>query len=189
VVQIADEDWLRDTIDDLEGSHRGAKQLELMIKLLDPLLYQGLDDADIAARIAQQLIEMRSRIAGSGGHRLRQIAAEALSKTQRRLPDLFEQLRSEADALNHKGRIRDNVPQALYYEVKDIKADEEKAALELRLAAWLYLEHRVGAGDLADSDERRQLWRELGEIVASDLFLSDDQSDQDLALEITKRMT
>jgi hypothetical protein len=189
VVQIADEHWLRNAIDAPDTNQHGGKQLALMLALLNPLLYQGSDDVDIATRIAQQLVEMRSRIAGSSGHRLRQIAAEALRKTQQSLPDLFEQLRSEADALNHKGRVRDNVPQALFYEVKDIKADQEKAALERRLAAWLYLEHRVGAGHLADSDKRKQLWRELGELVASDLFLSDDQTDQDLALAITTRLT
>jgi hypothetical protein len=134
-------------------------------------------------------VELRQQVAGSTGHPLREVAAEASRDTEEGLPDLAEQLSNEADALNHPARIRDNVPQALFYEVREIKADQERAALERRLAAWLYLEHRVGAGRLPDSDERRRLWRELGELVASDLFVSDEDADQALALAITERLT
>lgn len=186
VVQIASEEWLRDVIS--SGGANG-RQLEFMQSLLDPLLYKSVGDVDIGGRIARQLVEMRGRGAGSTGHRVRQIAAEALGRTEDRLPDLFEQLRREADALNHQGRIRDNVPQTLFYEVTDIKKDQEGSALERRLAAWLYLEHRVGAALLPDSDERKRLWRELGEVVAADLFVSVDEADQELALKITEKVT
>lgn len=189
VVQIADENWFVKATGDADVEGRTATQVKRMQALLDPLLYTGADDIDIGTRIAQQLIEMRGRIQGSRGHRLRQIAAEALSTTEERLPHSFEQLRSEADALNHKGRIRDNVPQALFYEVKEIKEDQETAALERRLAAWFYLEHRIRAGRLDDTDERNRAWRELGELVASDLFQSDDEADQVLANDITQRLT
>jgi hypothetical protein len=180
VTQIASTEWLGAV---------ASKQIKLMQPLLDPLLYKGPGDPHIGRRVARQLLDLRGRLAGASGHRLRQVAAEALSKTEERLPDLFDQLRNEADSLNHQGRIRDNVPQALFYEVKNIKEDQEKAARERCLAAWLYLEHRVGAGLLADSDERKRLWRELGEIVAAALFASDDEADQSLAEAIEKRVT
>jgi hypothetical protein len=111
-----------------------------------------------------------------------------VARTEERVNELAEQLRGEADALNHQGRVRDNIPQALFYEVQEIKADQERAALERRLAAWLYLEHRIGAAVLPDSDSRKRLWRELGEVVAADLFLSEDEADQSLALTITERL-
>ncbi len=189
VVQIADEDWFREVTGAAGVEGRSAKQVERMQKLLNPLLYRSAGDTDIGARVAQQLVEMRGHIKGSRGHRVRQIAAEALGATEERLPQLFEQLRSEADALSHKGQIRDNVPQALFYEVQEIKEDQEKAALERRMAAWFYLEYRVGAGRLDELDERKRVWRELGELVASDLFLSDDEADQALANKITERLT
>lgn len=191
VVQIVDEKWLQEMTGAADASKRGGKQLERMRVLFGPLIYKGAGDPEIAARIAEQLVEMRGRIAiaGSNGHRVRQIAAEALRRTEERLPDLYEQLRDEADALDHKDRVRDNVPQALFYEVKEMKADQERAALERRLAAWFYLEHRVGAEKLEDSDKLKRMWRELGEVVASDLFASEDETDQALANSITERLT
>ena len=201
VAQIVEENWLHDTINETGGKKYYAKQIERMCEMLDPLryrgirdyddpaLYRGIADTDIGSRIAQQLIEIRRRIKGSRGHQLHQVAAEALGPVQERLARLSGQLIDEADALDHKDRVRDNVPQALFYEVPEINKDYEKAALERRLAAWLYLEHRVDAARLDDTDQRKNTWRELGKIVASDLYLSDDEADQDLADKITQRLT
>jgi Trypsin-like peptidase domain len=188
VVQIADEEWLNTAVSSTRADNYDTQQISRMKALLDPLVYRQKDDSEIGERIARQLVEIRANIVGSSGHRLRQVAAEALRMTEERLPDLFQQLMRDADTFNHQGRIRDNVPQALFYEVTEIKADQERAALERRLAAWFYLEHRLGAGNLAESDERKRLWRELGEVVAADLFLSSDEADQSLALLITERL-
>jgi Trypsin-like peptidase domain len=189
VVQIAGVEWLNTAASSTPTDNFDAQQIYRMKALLDPLLYRQNADAEIGERVARQLVEIRSNIAGSSGHRLRQVVAEALRMTEQRLPDLFQQLMRDADALNYQGRIRDHVPQALFYEVTEIKADQERAALERRLAAWFYLEHRLGAKNLTESDERKRLWRELGEVVASDLFLSDDEADQTLALSITERLS
>lgn len=188
VVQIASEEWLQDVISS-GGANSMGGQLKLMQSLLDPLLYKSTSDAHIGSRIAHELLEMRRRGAGSPGHRVRQVAAEALGRTEDRLPDLFEQLRREANALSHQSSIRDNVPQTLFYEVTDIKTDQERSALERRIAAWLYLEHRIGASSLPDSDERKKLWRELGEVVAADLFASINEADQALAQNIDEKLT
>jgi hypothetical protein len=134
------------------------------------------------------LVDLRSMMTGSTGHRIRQVVAAGIALTERVLPSVYEDLSNEADALDHHTRVRDNVPQTLFYEVTDLKEDQEKAARERRLAAWLYLEHRVSAGDLDDGDQRKSLWRLLGELVASDLFLSEAEADQDLALEISERL-
>ena len=188
VVQIVGEEWYRDMTASTVEVHTSAQQLARMKVLLNPLSYKQ-NDTEIGERVSRQLIEMRRRIAGSSGHLLRQVAAEALRVTEERLPDLFDQLMRDADAFSHHGQVRDNVPQALFYEVTEIKADQERAALERRLAAWLYLEHRLEAGRLNESDKLKRLWRELGEVVASDLFLSTDEADQSLALSITERLS
>ena len=189
VVQILDENWLEKITRGTGSKDIPAKQIENMKTLLNPLTYKGTNDNDIGPRIAQQLIQMRGRIRGSKGHRIRQTAAGALRAAEERLPQLFEQLMSEADALDHKDRERENVPQALFYEIEEISEDQEKSALERRLAAWFYLDLRVSADRLDDSDERKRIWRELGEIVASDLYLSDDEADLTLADEITRKLT
>jgi hypothetical protein len=185
VVQIAGEKWLREE----GGKSPYAEQIERMRALLDPLLYLDEADDDIGNRMARQLISIRGRSEGIRGHWLRQVAAAALGPAQERLPHLSGRLVDEADALDHKNRPRDNVPQALFYEITEIKEDQEQAALERRLAAWLYLEHRVGAAQLDDADQRKRVWRELGEIIAGDLYNSMDDSDQALADKITKRLT
>lgn len=182
IVQIVDEGWL----EELKSRRESAGQISRMAALFNPLGYRDVIDDEEAERIAEQLVEMRERIAGSRGHRVRQVAADALGRSQERLPNVVEQLRREADALSHSGRMRDNVPQALYYEVAMLKADEERAALERRLAAWLYLEHRVGAAQLDDADELKQLWRALAGLVASDLLGSDREVDQDLGLSMVE---
>ena len=188
IVQIASEEWYQDMTASTGEAHSSG-QLARMKVLLNPLMYKQAGDTEIGERVARQLIEMRGRISGSSGHLLRQVAAEALRVTEERLPDLFEQLMRDADAFSHHGQVRDNVPQALFYEVKEIKADQERAALERRLAAWLYLEHRLKAGRLDEEDKLKRLWRELGEVVASELFLSADEADQSLALSITERLS
>jgi hypothetical protein len=185
VVQILKERWLREEA----GESHYAKQIAHMRALLDPLLYRDEDDDDIGHRMARQLISIRGRSKGSRGHLLRQVAAAALGPTLERLPHLPGQLLDEADALDHKNRPRDNIPQALFYEITEIKQDQEQAALERRLAAWLYLEHRVGAAQLDDADQRKHTWRELGKIIAGDLYNSMDDADQALAEQITQRLT
>jgi Trypsin-like peptidase domain len=188
VVQIADEQWFQEASTSIAIGGDISQQLVRMGALLNPLFYKT-NDTEIGARIARQLVELRDRIAGSGGHHLRQVAAEALRATEERFPDLFWQLTRDADAFSHQRSVRDNIPQTLYYEVREIKADQERAALERRVGAWLYLEHRLGAGDLDESDSRKRLWRELGELAAYGLFLSSDEADQSLALLITERLS
>jgi hypothetical protein len=170
VVQILEEKWFREK----DEKRHYAKQIERMRAQLDPLLYRNKDDADIGSRMARQLISIRRRSGDPAGHWLRQAAAAALGPTEERLPHPSGHLVDQADALDHKNRARDNVAQALFYEIKEINQDQERAALERRLAAWLYLEYRVGAVRLDDADQRKRMWRELGEIIAGDLYNSTD---------------
>ena len=93
----------------------------------------------------------------------------------------------EADSLNDPNP-RENVPQALYYEVPEIKRDQEVGALERRIAAWLYLDQRLRASDLPEGDPRRLAWIETGQLAAAALFDSDLDSDQDFALYISEKI-
>lgn len=189
VVQLLDADWLAESRRGQDAADLPMRQIESMRTLLGPLTYAGEGDSDIGTRMAQQLIEMRERIRGSGGHPVRQAAAEALRATEQRLPRVVEQLTREADALDRKHAERDNVSQALFNEVKEIKMDLEKSALERRIAAWFYLDVRVGADRLDGSGDLRRTWKELGEIVVTGLYNSDDAADHVLADEIDGKLT
>jgi hypothetical protein len=187
-VQIADERWLAQPTDPDGHVLPVAEQVQLMQGLFDPLVYDKTPDDSVGRRIAEQLLSIREQVQGRSGHPVRQAATEALARIDERSPDPDHVLRDEADSLNHLGRTRTNVPQALFYEATEIKADQERAALERRLAAWLYLEHRVRATELPEEDERKALWRELGETVVADLYATGDDADLDLAVHIEEAL-
>lgn len=183
-VQIAESEWLSKPTDPYGRELPIGGQIQRMQRLLDPLLYNAVPDSAVGKRIAAQLISIREQVQGRSNHPVRQAATEALARSEERLADPERLLSEEADSLNHVGRTRTNVPQALFYEAASVKADEERAALERRVAAWLYLEHRVRAHDLPEEDPRKALWQELGEIVVADLYASDLDTDVDLAAKI-----
>jgi hypothetical protein len=186
-VQIASAGWL-DHIDNSPPEKPGPRRQVMQLKdLMDPLVYSDDIDTDLGSFIAERLLEARQS-PGITGLQVRRTAGEALRRVQEPVPHVVYQLAQDADSLNHPARIRSNVPQALFYEIKEIKENQERAAIDRRLAAWLFLEHVSKAADLELSDERHKLWRELGDSVAADLFLSDDLADQDLALLITERI-
>ena len=189
VVQILDADWLKERPHEKDAAVLPMKQITSMRTLLGPLAYAGHDDSDIGTRIAQQLIDMRERVRGSGGHPVRQAAAEALKAAEKRLPQLVEQLTREADALDRKDAERANMSQALFNEIEEIKRDLEKSALERRIAAWFYLDLRVGADRPDGSDDLRRIWKELGDLVVTGLYNSDDAADHALADEIDGKLT
>jgi hypothetical protein len=70
--------------------------------------------------------------------------------------------------------------QILFSAGKGMKRDRERAALEHRIAAWLYLEHRLKTGSSDRDDALKKLYRELGQLAAAALY--DSGTDEDLAL-------
>lgn len=189
IVQILDADWLKGRLAEQDAANLPMEQIKSMRTLLGPLAYAGRDDGDIGTRMAQQLVDTRERNRGSEGHPIRQAAAAALKTTEKRLPQLVEQLTREADALDRKDAKQANKSQALFNEVEEIKQDLEKSALERRIAAWLYLDLRVGADRLDGSDDLRRIWKELGDLVVTGLYDSDDAADHALADEIDGKLT
>ena len=187
-VQIARKSWLDAPTDPNDQPVAVAGQLELMARLFEPLVYDDRPDRAVGARIAEQLTLNRKQMQGISGHPIRQFAIEALANVGERLSDPADLLRENANALNHLARTRLNVPQALFFEATAIKADQERAALERRVAAWLYLEHRVSAGELENDDPRRAQWRELAEIVVAELYVTGEDADLDLAIRIEERL-
>jgi hypothetical protein len=190
-VQIVDGNWF-DTEIPADG---GRRQLGLMRNLFHPLSYPKGGGEDLGTLVVEAL-DAVNQSRGSSGHRLQQVAARALSRVEPKTLHVSVQLREEADRLDNLERARYNVPQSLFYEVPKIKEDHEHAALERRLAAWLYLEHRVGAAQRDESDPLKVQWRELGQQVADDLLrrleadplTPDLAADFELAIEISEKV-
>ena len=179
-VQIVDRTWRKSLVPEAAPS----RQLALMQQIFEPLNY-GIPGFHLGDRAVEQLVNI-SKSGGTSGHRLRRVAADVLSEVQPKISNVADALSKEADSLDNPRRERLNVPQTLFFEAQAIKIGEEKAALERRLAAWLYLEHRVRARDLPADDPRRGQWTQLGRQVAERLLSNDD--DIDLGIMISDLM-
>jgi tetratricopeptide (TPR) repeat protein len=181
VVQIVSRSWIA------KAQTTASKgQFDLMLTLLDPVQYDDTEDEAIGATIAARLIEIRNRPERQGGYGLRRVAAEALARVDAAMPDVVAALSEEADALHHPNQLSQNVPRALYYEIPAIKQDQERAALERRIAAWLYLDRRLAAGSRPPDDPLRRAWIGIGRQAATGLFDSPAAADQRLFLEISE---
>lgn len=182
-VQIVDKEWW----DSLEPDAAPSRQLQGMRRAFTPHDY-GLSGGTVSDQVADELAKSLVKISTSGaasGHRVRRVVVEALQTTQPMLSGVPDSLCTEADSLDNPVRERLNVPQTLFFEAQAIKADEERAALELRLAAWLYLEYRVGARELPGDEPQRRQWVQLGRQVAESLLLNGSDADVKLGIEIS----
>jgi hypothetical protein len=186
VIQLVSNSWIAQVADGRPA--RSKRQFDLMLRLFNPIQYDDDKDETVGGAIAARLIDLRNTPELQGGHGLRNVAAEALARVDTRVPDIVAQLSQEADALHHPDQLRQNVPRALYYEIPAIKKDQERAALERRIAAWFYLDKRLGAGTRAADDPLHRAWVDTGRTVAAELFASPDQADQALALEISEKV-
>jgi TIR domain/Trypsin-like peptidase domain len=189
VIQIVSDSWVSHVLTgESESVATSGQQFASMLALLGPIRYQGESDSTIGSEVAAKLIELRNSPELQGGHGLRRVAAEALARVDEVVPDVVALLRAEADLLSHPDQARNNVPQALYYELPGVKADQEKGALERRIAAWLYLDQRLKAADLPSDSALRQAWVETGQLCAEGLFESVLDSDIELAVYISEKI-
>jgi hypothetical protein len=120
-------------------------------------------------------------------HRKVQEAIEPVSVSYHAVHDA---LRYSADSLSDSASKQQRIEssQVLFSAGKNMKRDRERAALEHRIAAWLYLEYRVKAGSLSPDDVLNRLYRELGELAAATLYDSDKDEDFTLAEDIQSRL-
>lgn len=105
-----------------------------------------------------------------------------------RLP-VVEELKRQADSLHHPQQERIGAPQILFYGNRLAKKDSERAALELRIAAWLYLEHRVRFAKVKENEELLKSYNELARLAVDALYDLGDSESIDLASYIEERMS
>lgn len=185
VVQLVSTSWIAEVAG---GSSSHRRQFERMLILFNPIQYGGTPDDVVGSDVAARLVDFRERPELRGQYGLRKVAAEALARVETKLLDVATALRQEADTLHHPQQIQHNIPRALFYELPDIKLDQERAALERRISAWLYLDVRQGAGSLDADDPRHRAWVDIGRQVAAELFKSGLDADLDLAGEISEKI-
>lgn len=154
------------------------KQVALMRQRLQPIGYRRHDAAAFKA-MAVALARRSPNVtdpAAPGFNRVYRVLLDTLGAVQEALPAVVADLQRRADALHHPRQGQVGAPQVLYAGSRPIKQDAERAALELRVAAWLYSQHRLRRETRADAPLAKQ-HRERGTFLVGALYeLGDDDS-------------
>jgi hypothetical protein len=120
-------------------------QIQRLQQIFNPLVYSNGEKSDAFAGAAAA-IATRKADAIDEYNRIHRVVIEALNVVHRTRREVFEELRDSADALHHRKQGREGAPQILFHRSFPLKRDCERAALERRVAAWLYLDQRLDAG-------------------------------------------
>jgi hypothetical protein len=182
-------------IDDryLPGGERASKlaQVDRMRRLLGPVPYKyRAESSDAFEQVVDVLLQRNPILDGEADYnRIHRSLLAVIGTVQAAQPSVVEELKRRADTLHHPQQGRVGAPQILFYGSRLAKQDSERAALERRIAAWLYLEHRVGFAKLKDDEEMLKVYRELGRSAKDALYDLGDDGSIDLASFIEDRLT
>lgn len=190
-LQVIDERCLPDApraakivyADGRQGSD--LQQVALMQEHLQPRIYR-IGSTEIFDELAEILVTRRPfEVKDRDFNWVHQVVREAVERVSVSQPAVYDALNASAEALNSSKKDRSESTQDLFAMSKSVKRDQERAALERRIAAWLYLEHRVKPAGL--SEKEVSLYNELGTQTAAALYESDAPEDSALAEEIRRR--
>jgi len=183
----AAKDLTRDQVEHLKNRHK-LEQSRRMLRLFEPVVYRrGSSSAASFDRVVEVMSCRNPTFDGAAKpdyNRVYRALVQVIAEVQPALAPVVQELKQQADSLHHRSQGKKSVPQVLYSGSEKIKLDAERTATELRVAAWLYLEYRVGAARRKDDPEADALYRELGGAAIDALYdLGDDES-MELAAQI-----
>jgi hypothetical protein len=164
------------------------RQINQMARLFSPVRYDADGDgSDAFEKVVDLLLQRKPELDGEAEYnRVHRALLPVMAEVQEAHPSLADELRRRADALHHPKQERQAAPQIMFHGSRVIKQDSERAALELRIAAWLYLERRITKAKLKDDAPARELYRLLGRAATDALYDLGDPESIDLAQEIEK---
>jgi hypothetical protein len=183
-------------IDDryLPGRERAPKpaleQVELMRRRLHPMPYTYRDEtAGALEQVAEVLLQRNPSLDHEPDYnRIHRSLLAVVGAVQPAQPTVIEELERGADSLHHPDQGRVGAPQILFHGSRLAKLDCERAALERRIAAWLYLEHRVRRARLKEDAALLRSYRDLGRSAIDALYDLGDEASLDLASDIEDRL-
>ena len=169
-VHLIEERWLlsnRAKLVPSEGAPKRSpqKQEELLQRLFAPGVYQ-LHGERLKAfeQAARELVERNPNRDGEAAYnRVYRIALRYIGGAQRAQPSVALALKRQADALHQTIWETEAKSPGLFTDNQHMKQDNLRAAVELRLAAWLYLEYGVSAERRRADLTLTALYQELGE--------------------------
>jgi tetratricopeptide (TPR) repeat protein len=151
--------------------HRESRQIHRLDRLFKPIRYRrGPAAAAAFDRAAADLLQRRPTLAkGAEYNRIHRCLQPIVETVQKEHSPVYRQLKNMADALHHPDQDREAISQIIFSGSRGTKLDSKLSALEMRIAAWLYLEHRTGIARLAD-DSERQIYDDLGRAAKDALY-------------------
>jgi hypothetical protein len=162
-------------------------QVQRLQQIFDPIVYTYPGDSDAFLRAAAAIVQHDEDAAQTSG-RLHRVVIDALNVVHGSHRDVYEELRESADALHHRKQGSEGVAQILFHRSFPLKRDSERAALERRVAAWLYLDQRLNAGETGKGSPLHDVYVRLGKEVASGLLDLGEDVDVQLAKTIRNRV-
>ena len=179
-------------IDDryLPGGERASKlaQVERMRRLLSPMPYKYRAESSAVFEDIVDLLERNPGLDGEAAYnRIHRSLLPVIGTVQAAQPSVVEELKRSANSLHHPQQGRVSAPQILFHGNVLAKQDSERAALERRMAAWLYLD-RVRFAKLKEDGELLKVYRELGGSTKDALYDLGDAESLDFASYIEKRL-
>jgi Caspase domain len=166
-------------------------QVERMMQLLKPVVYRYRGASSVFDQVAEALSRGAPNVinaAAPGFNRVYHVLLGVIDSVQEVVSPVAHELSRHADALHHPKQGQTGAPQILYSGSRSIKLDAERSAVERRVAAWLYLEYRVGAAARKADAELADLYETLGKAAKDGLFDLDDDNSIALALQIEARL-
>ncbi len=154
-------------------------QVALLQRRFEPLVYRYQDKTSSPFATIANLLMTRSPHLDTGAsyNRVHRGVLQVIDTVEASTSPVFTELKERADALHHPQQGRVGAPQVLFYGSRNVKQDSERAALERRIAAWLYLEHRLDAAREGAPAHLRERHRELARSAINALYdLGDDAS-------------
>ena len=159
------------------------QQIGKMVKRFEPKTYRIDSEASFKESLA--LLVQRNPFDENkpGYNQLYRLVQNEAGSVSPAMPGVQDAMTKAADALSH---TEDNKQAeiVLFSGNENVKRDREHAALEYRISAWLYLEHRVAARSKPQGDALRTAHLDLGQIVAKALYDTGNDNDFDMAEKI-----
>ena len=155
-------------------------QIDSLRRLLNPIpyRYRGTSSDAFDKAVDDLLQRIPDSASESDYNRIHRALLPVIDNIQEAHAPVFEHLKKSADSLHHPKQERAATPQILFAGSRLTKQDSEKAALEMRIAAWLYLEHRVGAAQLRKDSALRAMYNDLARSAMDALYdLATDEFD------------
>lgn len=98
------------------------------------------------------------------------------------------ELTRNADRLDSPHKKREGGPQMMFRSHHSVKVAAESAALDRRVAAWLYLEFRVRACKLPATDPDHLAYLRLGKLIKKGLLRTGETADREIVELVQRRL-